>query len=292
MSMLRQSSLNQLKRINDEIKKQGGATDRTSDSEKGFPNAMWIHNPIDADKSGKRKVATYDQMFSIDIPDADTKVKMKNEKIYYYDKNAKKRVMMKRNNRITNENIVKINGYEYFYDDIKNKLYSDKTKTNEIDVYKQLTKNEREQLQNCIKYRKNENMKLNEGKVKQALQDAIDEYYLEDNGDAVDIISQLTGLNFDQVITILDISSQDNAMENLMEQDYKKNEIKNMKNIMSFDKMFEKVYEKEILNEDKMMNFLSNNFQKITKEIQKNSENIQHVADELNNIVKINKLKR
>ena len=33
----------------------------------------------------------------------------KNEKIYYYDKNAKKRVMMKRNNRITNENIIKIN---------------------------------------------------------------------------------------------------------------------------------------------------------------------------------------
>jgi len=77
--MLRQSTLNQLKRINGEIKKQGGTIDRKSDSEKGMPNAMWVQDPIDADKKGKRKIATYDQMFSIDIPDADTKVKMKNE---------------------------------------------------------------------------------------------------------------------------------------------------------------------------------------------------------------------
>ena len=313
--MLRQSTLDQLKRINGEIKKQGGITDRKSDSEKGLPNGLWIHDPVDADKSGKRKVATYDQMFSVDIPDADTTVKMKNEKVYYYDKNgvwfsssdgfdldghkkrfgnditfsvdgvegqfnniedykkavkmnktvftsksldelekerddAKKRVMMKRKNITTNENTVKINGFDYFYDNIKNKLYSDKSKTNEIDVYKQLTKNEREQLQNCIKYNKNENMKLNEGKIKQALQDAIDEYYLEDSADAVNTISELTGLNFDQVITILDTSSQDNAMENIINQKdiflstyldyYTKNETKNMKTIiMSFEKMFE-----------------------------------------------------
>jgi hypothetical protein len=305
MPVLRKSTLNQLKRINSEIKKQGGKTDRTSDSEKGLFNSVWTHDPIDADKLGKRKIATYEDMYSIDIPDSPTKVKKKYEKISYYDKNwvwfsssdgfdleghkkrfgnditfsvdgitgqfnniedykkavkmnktvfssksldelekerndAKKRVMIKRKNITTNENIVKINGFEYFYDNIKNKLYSDKTKTNEIDVYKQLTKNERDQLQNCIKNKKNENMKLNEGKVKQTLQDAIDEYYLEDNGDAVDIISQLTGLNFDQVITTLDISSQENAMKNLMEQNYTKNERTNMKYVKRFEQMFEK----------------------------------------------------
>lgn len=84
MTMLRNSTLNQLKRINSEIKKQGGTTDRTSNSEKGLPNACWIHDPIDADKSGKRKIATYDQMFKIDIPDAPTRVTMKNEKVRFY----------------------------------------------------------------------------------------------------------------------------------------------------------------------------------------------------------------
>ncbi|NPV12793.1 MAG: hypothetical protein HPY57_13485 [Ignavibacteria bacterium] len=79
MPMLRNSTLNQLKRINDEIKKQGGVTDRRSDSEKDCAKVLWIHDPIDADKSGKRKIATIDQMIKIDIPDAPTKVKMKNE---------------------------------------------------------------------------------------------------------------------------------------------------------------------------------------------------------------------
>jgi len=80
MAMLRNSSLNQLKRINAEIKRQGGTTDRTSDSEKNCAKVLWIHDPISADQSGKRKIATYDQMYSIDIPDAPTKVTMKNEK--------------------------------------------------------------------------------------------------------------------------------------------------------------------------------------------------------------------
>jgi len=79
--MLRQSSLNQLKRINAEIKKQGGTIDRSSDIEKNLANNFFIQDPVDADIKGTRKIATYDQMFSIDIPDADTKVKMKNENI-------------------------------------------------------------------------------------------------------------------------------------------------------------------------------------------------------------------
>jgi len=79
MTMLRNSTLNQLKRINDEIKAQGGTTDRRSDSEKNFSNSMWTHDPVDAHKSGKRKIATYDELFSIDIPDAPVEVKMKKE---------------------------------------------------------------------------------------------------------------------------------------------------------------------------------------------------------------------
>ena len=143
MSLMRKSSVEQMKRINQEIKKQGGGIDSVSDSEKGMPNAMWNHNPFEADSDGKRKIATYDDMYTTDIPDADVKVKMKNEN-----------------------------------------------------------------------------------------------------------------------------------------------------NVISFEKMFEKMDDGEILNEDKMMDFLSDNFQKLTKEIQKNREDIQHVVDELNNIVKVNNLKR
>ena len=75
MSLLRKSSLNQLKRINNEIKKQGGKTERSSPLEKNFAKVLWIDNPID------KKIATYDQMYSIDIPDASTTVKMKKENI-------------------------------------------------------------------------------------------------------------------------------------------------------------------------------------------------------------------
>ena len=52
MSLLRKSSLNQLKRINNEIKKQGGKTERSSPLEKNFAKVLWIDNPID------KKIAT------------------------------------------------------------------------------------------------------------------------------------------------------------------------------------------------------------------------------------------
>jgi len=127
--MLRNSTLNQLKRINTEIEKQGGITDRKSPSEENNAKVLWINNPLD----GKRKIATYDQMFTIDIPDSPTKVTMKNEKK------------------------IQINGYDYYY--IDNKLYEDEKCENEINIYKQLTKNEREQLYNQLKYGKNNESK-------------------------------------------------------------------------------------------------------------------------------------
>jgi hypothetical protein len=79
MAELRRSTLNQLKRINSEIKKQGGKTDRSSDSEKNVSNSLFVHDPVDAHKSGKRHICTYEEHSKIDIPDADLTVKMKNE---------------------------------------------------------------------------------------------------------------------------------------------------------------------------------------------------------------------
>jgi hypothetical protein len=159
MSLLRQSSLNQLKRINNEIKKQGGKTDKTSKSEKGISNSICIDNPINSDISGKRKIITYDQMFSIDIPDANKKVTIKNE------------------------------------------------------------------------------MKLNEGKVKKTLQNAIENWF---NGDkkSIKIISKITKININEISNILKKSNENDAMKNLMNYN-PKNEKLFSKNILSFEKMFE-----------------------------------------------------
>jgi hypothetical protein len=57
---------------------------------------------------------------------------------------------------------------------------------------------------------------INESKIADEIENAIDMYYMEDNMDSVETISQLTGLGYDQVSTILDTSTQEDAMENLM----------------------------------------------------------------------------
>jgi len=75
MPLLRKSSLNQLKRLNKEIKRQGGdIEDKRNKSEEKLPNAYWIHNPIDADNKGKRKIATYEEHAKIDIPENNEKL--------------------------------------------------------------------------------------------------------------------------------------------------------------------------------------------------------------------------
>lgn len=137
MSLLRNQSLNQLKRINDEIKKQGGTTERTSDTEKQFANNLYMHNPIDAHKSGKRKIATAEEFFKNDIPDASVNVKMKNENI------------------------------------------------------------------------------LNESAIKHEIETAIENWY---NGDdsSVDYLSELIGLDEQDIINILNNSDKETAMNNLM----------------------------------------------------------------------------
>lgn len=70
MPELRRSSLKQLKRLNADIKKQGGKTDRISPSEKQLPNLYWIGDPIDTHNKGKRRISTYEDHAKIDIPDA------------------------------------------------------------------------------------------------------------------------------------------------------------------------------------------------------------------------------
>ena len=64
---------------------------------------------------------------------------------------------------------------------------------------------------------KNENMKINESKVADAIQDAIEKYYMEDHADSVETISQLTGIDYDLVSATLDISTEEDAMKNLMD---------------------------------------------------------------------------
>lgn len=80
MALMRNSTLKQLQRINSEIKKQGGETDKASPSERGLPNSLWISDPIDSHKSGKRHISTYEDNWSTDIPDpTESELKMKNE---------------------------------------------------------------------------------------------------------------------------------------------------------------------------------------------------------------------
>jgi len=57
---------------------------------------------------------------------------------------------------------------------------------------------------------------INESKIADELENAINMYYMEDNVDSIETISQLTELDYDQVSSILDTSTYENAMENLM----------------------------------------------------------------------------
>ena len=59
---MRKHSVDQMKRIEREIVKQGGTLDRTSPSEKNFANKLYIHDPFDADNKGIRKIATAEEI--------------------------------------------------------------------------------------------------------------------------------------------------------------------------------------------------------------------------------------
>jgi len=77
-SLLRKSTLTQMKRINAEIKKAGGdIEDKVDKTDRNFPNQYWVDNPFDSD----RQVATIDDHMKIDIPESsNTKKKSKKKK--------------------------------------------------------------------------------------------------------------------------------------------------------------------------------------------------------------------
>jgi len=75
MSMLRNSTVNQLDRIEKEIKKQGGKLDLTVPSDHTSANGMWIHDPFEENRKGKRKIATIDDHMTIDITESNKVLK-------------------------------------------------------------------------------------------------------------------------------------------------------------------------------------------------------------------------
>ena len=75
MSLLRKSTVNQIDKIEKEIKKQGGKLDLTVPSDHTSANGMWMHDPFDASRKGKRKIATIDDHMKIDIPNESKIVK-------------------------------------------------------------------------------------------------------------------------------------------------------------------------------------------------------------------------
>jgi len=68
MALMRQSTIDQMNRINKEIKKEGGAIDLSVPSEKTAANGLWDHDPFEANRKGKRRIATIEDMMTIDIP--------------------------------------------------------------------------------------------------------------------------------------------------------------------------------------------------------------------------------
>ena len=75
MSMLRQSTVNQLDKIEKEIKKQGGSLDLSNPAEKNIANGLWVHDPFEVSRNGGRKLATIDDHMKIDIPNSNEKIK-------------------------------------------------------------------------------------------------------------------------------------------------------------------------------------------------------------------------
>ena len=75
MTLIRKSTVTQLDRIEKEIKKQGGSLDLTVPSEHTGANGLWIHDPFEASRKGKRKIATIDDHMTIDIPESNKVLK-------------------------------------------------------------------------------------------------------------------------------------------------------------------------------------------------------------------------
>jgi hypothetical protein len=74
MSLLRNSTVKQLDRIEKEITKQGGKLDLSHPAEKNMANGLRAHDPFDANRKGTRKLSTIEDHVKIDIPDSNEKI--------------------------------------------------------------------------------------------------------------------------------------------------------------------------------------------------------------------------
>jgi len=111
-SLMRQSSVEQMKRIRAEITKQGGdIEDKVDKTDRNFPNQYWINNPFD------RHIDTYEEHAKIDIP-----------------KNKKK--AHKRKKKKITESVKSI---ELFIDDLKRKGYDDEEIQKKVQEFKTAT---------------------------------------------------------------------------------------------------------------------------------------------------------
>ena len=68
MSLLRTSTIKQLDKIEKEIEKQGGKLDKSNSAEKNMANGLWIHDPFEQNRKGKRRLARIEDFVKIDIP--------------------------------------------------------------------------------------------------------------------------------------------------------------------------------------------------------------------------------
>lgn len=76
-NLMRKSTLNQMNRINQEIKKAGGdIEDKVDKTDRNFPNQYWVENPFDREKQAD----TIDDHMKIDIPENPDHKKMKKSK--------------------------------------------------------------------------------------------------------------------------------------------------------------------------------------------------------------------
>jgi len=76
-NLMRKSTLTQMKRINAEIKKQGGdIEDKVDKTDRNFANQYWVDNPFDS----SREISTYDNYAKIDIPESSNHTKVKKKK--------------------------------------------------------------------------------------------------------------------------------------------------------------------------------------------------------------------
>ena len=106
---------------------------------------------------------------------------------------------------------------------------------------------------------KKENMKhINESKIADAIQNAIEEFYYDDNSDSIETISELTGLSYDLVVSILDISTAENAMENLMEQPSNESKVLKFEMFCESKKEVKETEEKTVPEINKGINRINN----------------------------------